>query len=125
MVAASPDFKSSEIFEQMDSVLKTDGADIVKKMKAVFAFSVKNSGGKTATWTVDVKNGNGGVELNSNKKADVTLTLSDADLVDLMMGKLDAQKAFFQGKLKIKGNMGLALRLKTFQSEMDKYKAKL
>ena len=34
-------------------------------------------------------------------KADVTLTLGDADLVDLMVGKLNPQKAFFQGKLKI------------------------
>ena len=34
-------------------------------------------------------------------KADVTLTLGDDDLVDLMTGKLNPQKAFFQGKLKI------------------------
>ena len=34
-------------------------------------------------------------------KADVTLTLGDADLFDLMVGKLNPQKAFFQGKLKI------------------------
>ena len=34
-------------------------------------------------------------------KPDVTLTIGDGDLVDLMTGKLNAQKAFFQGKLKI------------------------
>jgi len=124
MVAQS-EFKSSEIFNQMESVIKTEGAELVKKMKAVFAFSVKNADGQTAVWTVDVKNGDGSVELNSAKKADVTLTLGDADLVDLMLGKLDAQKAFFQGKLKIKGNMGLALRLKNFQKEMEKYRSKL
>jgi len=109
----------------MESVIKTEGSELVKKMKAVFAFSVKNADGQTAVWTVDVKNGDGSVELNSAKKADVTLTLGDADLVDLMLGKLDAQKAFFQGKLKIKGNMGLALRLKNFQKEMEKYRSKL
>ncbi|KAF0303600.1 Non-specific lipid-transfer protein [Amphibalanus amphitrite] len=125
MVAEASNFKSKEIFDKMGEVLKTDGSALVKKMKAVFAFSVKNSDGQTAVWTVDVKNGNGSVEFGTDKKADVTLTLSDVDLVDLMMGKLDAQKAFFQGKLKIKGNMGLAMRLKAFQSEMDKYKAKL
>jgi len=124
MVAQS-EFKSSEIFNQMESVIKTEGAELVKKMKAVFAFSVKNADGQTAVWTVDVKNGDGSVELNSTKKADVTLTLGDGDLVDLMLGKLDAQKAFFQGKLKIKGNMGLALRLKNFQKEMEKYRSKL
>ncbi len=34
-------------------------------------------------------------------KPDVTLIISDGDLVDLMTGKLNSQKAFFQGKLKV------------------------
>ena len=34
-------------------------------------------------------------------KPDVTLTIKDSDLVDLMSGKLNSQKAFFQGKLKV------------------------
>ena len=59
-------------------------------------------------------------------KADVTLNMADADLLDLMMGKLNPQKAFFQGKLKIQGNMGMAMKLQEFQKQAEsKMKAKL
>ena len=34
-------------------------------------------------------------------KPDVTLTITDSDLVDMMSGRLNSQKAFFQGKLKV------------------------
>jgi putative sterol carrier protein len=36
------------------------------------------------------------------EKPDVTLVMKDGDLVDLMTGKLNSQKAFFQGKLKVR-----------------------
>ena len=64
------------------------------------------------SWTADLKNGDGLVaEGTGTGKPDVILILSDDDFVNLASGKLDAQKAFFSGKLKIKGNIMLAQKL--------------
>ncbi|PAA69637.1 hypothetical protein BOX15_Mlig019370g1 [Macrostomum lignano] len=62
---------------------------------------------------------------NPAGKADVTITISDQDLVQLMLGKLNPQQAFFSGKLKMQGNMGLAMKLREFQSRVGELKAKL
>lgn len=45
------------------------------------------------------------------KKPDITIAVSDADFVDLGNGKTTGQKAFMQGKLKVKGNMMLATKV--------------
>ena len=41
--------------------------------------------------------------------------MSDSDLLNLMAVKLNPQTAFFQGKMKTWGNMGLAIKLKELQ----------
>lgn len=109
------DFKSAVLFKEIAKRLEQDGTNIVKKMKGVFAFKVKGAGGKEGLWIVDVKNGNGAVKFGVKDKADTTITMSDEDLMNLMTGKLNPQTAFFQGKLKIAGNMGLAMKLKKIQ----------
>jgi len=124
--AAEEDFQSAAIFDGIKGVLDTNGANLVKKVKGVYCFQVKNGpGGGEAKWIVDAKNGTGSVVRNGSAKADVTITMGDKDLVDLMSGTLNPQKAFFQGKLKIKGNMGLAMKLQEFRKEADVLKAKL
>ncbi|KAL3869512.1 hypothetical protein ACJMK2_042183 [Sinanodonta woodiana] len=108
-------FKSAPVFEEIKKALEKDGANLVNKIKGVFCFKVKGADGKEGIWIVDAKNGTGSVTFGGPAKGDVTLNMSDEDLLSLMTGKLNPQQAFFQGKLKIQGNMGLAMKLKDIQ----------
>ncbi|XP_053432501.1 sterol carrier protein 2 isoform X2 [Nycticebus coucang] len=116
-------FKANVVFKEIEKKLEEEGEQFVKKIGGIFAFKVKDGpGGKEATWVVDVKNGKGSVLPNSDKKADCTITMADSDLLALMTGKMNPQSAFFQGKLKITGNMGLAMKLQNLQLQPGKPK---
>ncbi|XP_026521668.1 non-specific lipid-transfer protein isoform X2 [Notechis scutatus] len=116
-------FKSALVFKEIEKKLQEEGEEYVKKIGGIFAFKVKDGPeGKEATWVVDVKNGKGCVDNNSDKKADCTIAMSDDDLLQLMTGKMNPQTAFFQGKLKISGNMGMAMKLQNLQLQPGKAK---
>jgi putative sterol carrier protein len=48
---------------------------------------------------------------HEDKDADCTLTISPENLVAIQQGKLDATMAFMTGKLKVKGNTAIAMKL--------------
>jgi len=113
--SSESDFKAQAVFTEVRNALEADGANLVKKIKGVYCFKVKTNDGKEGVWVVDVKNGTGSVKFDSKDKADTTIIMKDDDLVSLMTGKMNPQNAFFQGKLKITGNMALAMKLKDIQ----------
>lgn len=53
---------------------------------------------------------------NEDLDADVTFILSEENFEELLDGSLNPQMAFMMGKLKIEGDMGLALSLASFFS---------
>jgi len=48
---------------------------------------------------------------NDDNEADCTLRLAASDFQAMMDGDLDATMAYMSGKLKIEGNMGIAMKL--------------
>eukprot|EP00118_Oscarella_pearsei_P028669 m.2669 g.2669 ORF g.2669 m.2669 type:complete len:536 (+) comp8834_c0_seq1:86-1693(+) len=115
-------FKCAAAFDQIEQLLKTDGARLVPRVKGIFEFQVTGGPNNAkGTWIVDAKNGSGSVRFGEGK-GDVTLIGSDSVWVDIFTKKIDSQKAFLQGKLKVKGNMALALKLKVLQPPSPKSK---
>ena len=92
-------------------------ADLTAKMKE--GASKKSSFGNTVKFSTD----QGVVYIdgmqspptvsNDDKAADCTLKMDFSDFSDLIGGKLDGMTAFMTGKLKIEGDMGVAMKLQT------------
>jgi hypothetical protein len=58
MGLADPAFPASEAFDAIQQGINEnpkDKADAVKKANSIFAFTLKNKEGKTASWHVDLK----------------------------------------------------------------------
>jgi putative sterol carrier protein len=106
--------KSAEVFKQIDAAFKSfdakEAEKLAKQAKAVFLFEIKD-GSNVQHFTVDLKSGSPQVKEGKPAKADVTITTDDALFVQLFEGKANAQKAFMQGKIKVKGQMMLATKL--------------
>ncbi|XP_023242618.1 peroxisomal multifunctional enzyme type 2-like [Centruroides sculpturatus] len=88
--------------------------ELASKIKAIYQWNILKNGQKASQWIVDLKNGQGSVYRGEakNEKPGCVLTLDDDDIISLASGKMDAQKAFMTGKLKISGNLFLAEKLR-------------
>ncbi|XP_059060804.1 peroxisomal multifunctional enzyme type 2 isoform X2 [Achroia grisella] len=108
-VSAS-ELKSDGLFARMKDELAKNPAK-GKSVNGVFLYNVTDSGKVVKKWTLDLKKGEAYEGEPQSGKPDTTLTLSDADLVEIASGSLSPQVAFMKGKLKIAGNMMLAQKL--------------
>ncbi|OGQ50483.1 MAG: hypothetical protein A3I09_01085 [Deltaproteobacteria bacterium RIFCSPLOWO2_02_FULL_47_10] len=69
------------------------------------------TGADGGTWTVDCTKQGGAVSAGPAGNAKLTVTMTDSDFADMYSGKLNPQMAFLTGKVKVKGDIALALKL--------------
>ena len=84
-------------------------AEVISKINAVYEFQITGENG--GTWVIDTKSNPPQVKSGSSGQADCTITMKDEHFLAMINGEMNPQMAFMTGKLKVTGNMGLALKL--------------
>ncbi|XP_032070007.1 peroxisomal multifunctional enzyme type 2 [Thamnophis elegans] len=115
------ELQSNLIFEEIGRRIKEVGNELVKKVNAVFQWNINKDDKPAVQWTIDLKNGSGDLYQGPARgKADTVFTVADEDFIDIILGKINPQKAFVTGKLKVKGNIMLSQKLGTILQQYAK-----
>ena len=95
-----------QVFDMMPGAFLPDKAG---DAKAVTQYVVTGDGG--GNWYVVVADGKCTVEQGDHGSPDITITMTDKNFIDFMNGDLNPTAALMTRKLKLEGNMGLAMKM--------------
>jgi putative sterol carrier protein len=93
-----------EFFEGLEARVE---ADRTAGMTNSYLFDVEGAG----QWKVDVNDGAVSVTEGTADDADVTISASEETFLKMMRREQNPTTAYMTGKLKVKGDMGAALKL--------------
>ena len=97
----------AELMEKMPDAFipeKAEGVDAVVHFKF--------TGGEAGEWNAVIKDGKCEVAQGiPRRQPTMTLTADSSDYIKLFTGELDGMQAFMQGKLKLGGDLNLAMKL--------------
>ena len=103
---AEAELTPQDIIDQIPAAFQADKAG---GLDATYQFDI--SGSQGGQWYMVIKDASCEVHQGTSADAKITVNISDENFVKLISGKLDGTMAFMTGKLKLKGDMGLAMRL--------------
>jgi len=95
-----------DTFDAMPGRFRSDKA---AGTSAVIQYDVSGEGG--GTWHAVIKDGTCTVKTGPATSPNLALQIAAQDWLDMLSGKQSGQMLFMSGKLKVKGDMGLAMKL--------------
>lgn len=98
-----------DVFEKHIPARLQAKPDVVAKINSVYQFQINGTEG--GSWTVDCRQPGGSVQPGTSPDARCTVTVAEQDFLAIVNGKLNPQMAFMSGKLRIQGDVGLAMKL--------------
>jgi putative sterol carrier protein len=101
---------TKEIFTEMQKRMDTNRAKLAG-IKVVYQFDI--SGADPGVYSVAIADGKAMVSEGTHASPDITITMASNDFAHMGEGKLDGITAFTEGKLGLKGDMMLAMRLQS------------
>ncbi|XP_008061420.1 SCP2 sterol-binding domain-containing protein 1 [Carlito syrichta] len=115
-------FQSSPVFEDIRHHIREVGAQLVKKVNAIFQLDITQDGKTALQWTIDLKNGSGDMYPGSARlPADTVFTIPEPVFMELVLGKMNPQKAFLAGKFKVSGKVLLGQKLEKVFKDWAKF----
>ncbi|GFU16183.1 non-specific lipid-transfer protein [Nephila pilipes] len=109
--------KSSKFFTKAASMLSLAENIIDKRIKGSVKLRVADdSSDFIGVGSLKFDNGKIDVSFDPNAKADCIISLSDNVLFDILNKKSTFEKAFFSGKLQVKGNVGFLARFMSIKN---------
>ena len=107
----------NDVTPSMEAIKKMISPELVKKVNGVYSFVISDA--NPGEWYLDLKNGNG--KLASGKfegQSNCTLTMKAEIFNKMVSGGMKPTSAFMSGKLRIKGDMGLAMKLEKLMGSL-------
>ncbi len=83
-----------------------------KAQRVDVTVQVNITGPNGGAWAVTIKDQKLEAKEGTHPSPTMAISMAEADYMDLVNGKMSAEKAFFGGKIQFKGNIVLALKLK-------------
>lgn len=108
MAKTIEEYSLAEAMKKIEEVLNQNPGPI-EGLNAIYQYNI--TGEEEGTYQLHLSDGAAKVAEGAETEADCTLTLSLASFRQLLLGKLNGTVAFMSGKLKIKGDIGKAIKM--------------